>query len=269
MTSLPFLPSEILVHTTARIECFLPNNSSIGTAFFFEDEDKRRFLITNRHVVEDATSATLALTGAIATSIAPAIVAQIFLDFATTPWAFHPNESVDLAALSFSAIEVALIESKQGAYNTFVSASDLPSPDEIADFQAVESVLMIGYPDGIWDEVNNQPVSRRGITATHPNRQYAGRSEFMLDIGCFDGSSGSPVFIYDTIGAHKRGGGIGMKPRRPLFIGVLFEGFKTSETGSIVKMGKRAKSVPVTEIPLNLGLAVKSAEVLTLTRSIP
>ncbi len=44
---------------------------------------------------------------------------------------------------------------------------------------------MIGYPNGIWDEANNMPIIRRGITATHPNFNYNGKPEFMIDAACF------------------------------------------------------------------------------------
>lgn len=52
---------------------------------------------------------------------------------------------------------------------------------------------MVGYPDGIWDEFNNQPIVRRGITATHPKNDFNGKGEFLIDAVCFPGSSGSPV----------------------------------------------------------------------------
>ena len=54
---------------------------------------------------------------------------------------------------------------------------------------------MIGYPDGIWDSVNNLPVIRKGITATHPHISWNGKTEFLTDIASFPGSSGSPYFL--------------------------------------------------------------------------
>lgn len=57
---------------------------------------------------------------------------------------------------------------------------------------------MIGYPNGIWDSVNNMPIIRKGITATHPRLNYNGRKKFMIDAACFHGSSGSPVLLFNT-----------------------------------------------------------------------
>jgi S1-C subfamily serine protease len=268
MTSFPLLPSENLVYTTARIECTLADGTSVGTGFFFADERGRRFLVTNRHVVEGAVGVLLAVTSAVATSSAPAIVTQVYFDYVASEWHVHPDDTVDLCAVSMDVVEIHLAAAGRTAFLTTISVADVPTDADLEDFQAIESVVMIGYPDGIWDHTNNQPVTRRGITATHPHRSYGGRAEFMLDIGCFSGSSGSPVFLYDTIGAMKRNGSVSMRPRRPIFLGVLFEGFMASTEGCIVKMGKGKRSVPMTDIPLNLGLALKACEVVSLTTSI-
>lgn len=56
---------------------------------------------------------------------------------------------------------------------------------------------MIGYPVGLMDEVNLQPIFRRGVYATNPSLDYMGRKEFLLDIPNNGGSSGSPVFRFD------------------------------------------------------------------------
>ena len=37
-----------------------------------------------------------------------------------------------------------------------------------SELSAVEEILMIGYPNGLWDAVNNYPLIRRGVTASHP-----------------------------------------------------------------------------------------------------
>jgi hypothetical protein len=56
---------------------------------------------------------------------------------------------------------------------------------------------MVGYPISLWDSVNNLPLLRRGITATHPKIDYRGKPEFLIDAAVFPGSSGSPVYLYD------------------------------------------------------------------------
>jgi len=48
----------------------------------------------------------------------------------------------------------------------------LPTPEKLADLSGLENITMIGYPNGIWDEKNNMPIVRRGITATNPKHDY-------------------------------------------------------------------------------------------------
>ena len=72
----------------------------------------------------------------------------------------------------------------------------IPSSTDLEGLAAIEDVIMIGYPIGLLDSHNNLPVARKGITATDPVKDYEGRKEFMIDLACFPGSSGSPVFLY-------------------------------------------------------------------------
>jgi hypothetical protein len=34
----------------------------------------------------------------------------------------------------------------------------IPSEEVYKDLNAVEEILMIGYPNGLWDEINNLPL---------------------------------------------------------------------------------------------------------------
>jgi hypothetical protein len=59
---------------------------------------------------------------------------------------------------------------------------------------AVESVLFVGYPNGLYDTVNFTPLIRRGTTASPYQLDYCGDPTFVIDASVFGGSSGSPVF---------------------------------------------------------------------------
>ena len=59
----------------------------------------------------------------------------------------------------------------------------------------VEDVLMIGYPNGLWDTTHNMPIIRRGTIATDIKLDYNEKKEFVIDAACFPGSSGSPVLF--------------------------------------------------------------------------
>ena len=98
--------------------------------------------------------------------------------------------------------------------------SDIPTQAEIDQLGAVESVLMVGYPIGLWDSVNNKPIVRRGTTATHPAIEFSGRPEFLIDCACWPGSSGSPVVLYQEFASADRQGNINMGGTKMKLLGV-------------------------------------------------
>lgn len=131
---------------------------------------------------------------------------------------------------------------------------------ELRDLSALEDIVMIGYPNGIWDSVNNMPVIRRGITATHPKLDYEGRPEFMIDAACFPGSSGSPVVLYNA-GTYATRDEIHLGSRVKL-LGVLYAGPQHTAAGElqVVTVPTQQKLVAFSRIPNNLGLVIKATK---------
>jgi hypothetical protein len=130
----------------------------------------------------------------------------------------------------------------------------------------LEEILMIGYPNGLWDSVNNMPILRRGVTATHPNIDYEGRREFLIDAACFPGSSGSPVFLFNTNGWTNRAGGTVVGGTRVKLLGILYAGPQHTATGEvrIVMVPTQQRAVAISSIPNNLGLVIKAARLAEL-----
>jgi len=139
----------------------------------------------------------------------------------------------------------------------------IPSSTELAALDAFEDVVMIGYPIGLLDSYNNLPVIRKGITATHPNNDYDGRKEFMVDMACFPGSSGSPVLLYSTGSYGAPGGGFVLGNRIRL-LGILYSGPQFAANGDmeIVNVPTQQTVIPVTSIPCNLGICIKAERLL-------
>lgn len=120
---------------------------------------------------------------------------------------------------------------------------------------------MVGYPNGIWDEVNNFPVFRRGVTASRPLRDWNGKPEFLIDAACFPGSSGSPVLLFDTHGyQNKKGTFFGAS--RIKLLGILYAGPQHTVTGEIqiVTVPTVQLPVAVSPIPNNLGIIIKASK---------
>lgn len=139
----------------------------------------------------------------------------------------------------------------------------IPTEDELKDMPAMQEIVMVGYPNGIWDSVNNQPVFRKGITATHPELEYNGKPEFLIDAACFNGSSGSPIFILDLGKVTTRSSGTTIGPSRVKLLGILYAGPQHVASGEVhtVEVGTK-KDMAFTAIPNNLGNVISSKALL-------
>lgn len=71
----------------------------------------------------------------------------------------------------------------------------IPNHDTWEMLSPMEDIVTIGFPNGFWDEHNNTPVVRKGVTATHPKLNYNNEEAFWIDVTIYRGMSGSPVFI--------------------------------------------------------------------------
>jgi hypothetical protein len=134
------------------------------------------------------------------------------------------------------------------------------------ELTAIEDVLMIGYPNGIWDSVNNMPIFRKGSTATNPLLDYNGKKEIMIDIAAFPGSSGSPVLIFNESGYRDKKGNMFMGKSRIILLGVLYAGPQATATGEIVMTPNLQRPISVSQIPNNLGLIIKSERIIEMEK---
>src|SRR5687767_4257067 len=96
----------------------------------------------------------------------------------------------------------------------------------------LESITMVGYPNGLWDQANNLPIFRRGVLATDYKRDWNGRKEFLIDAACFPGSSGSPVMLFDVGSYHNRQG-MHVGGSRIKLLGVLYAGPQHTVKGEV------------------------------------
>src|SRR5690606_7737915 len=103
----------------------------------------------------------------------------------------------------------------------------IPDDQTINDFGAIEEITFIGYPSGIFDQKNNIPILRNGITATPIWNHFGGEFRFLIDAGVFPGSSGSPVFILNQ-GTYRKSNSV-VVGSRILFLGVLSQSLLRNE----------------------------------------
>jgi hypothetical protein len=108
------------------------------------------------------------------------------------------------------------------------------------------------------------PLARRGITATSLSNRYEGKPLFLIDMACYPGSSGSPVFVYNQSGyldraknTYQLAGG------RCIFVGVLTSGPTITNDGIVILAEPPKVSV---NSMMHLGICVRSSELLEIDR---
>jgi len=280
----PISPSEQLLFTTTRVQVsYADNTKGTGTASIYTvGIDAGRiapFLITNKHLVEDEVHGegingkiTVHLGEMKGDKLVPSDINQrINFNNFRSQWHFHPNNNIDLCAMPIAEVlEAFKKEGKTLFYKSF-HKEDLPSISDLENLDAVEEVLMIGYPKGLYDSKNNLPLIRKGITACHPAVDFNGEKRGVVDIACFAGSSGSPIVVYSSSLRTSKDGVAKIVRPRSFYLGVLYGGPFHQADGSIEIRQVPTVSVPVSVTPqmIHLGYYIKSSVVDDLCRSHP
>lgn len=256
-------PAEQMLLSATRITTYRNGTPlAFGTGFFYavtlDDGRSTVLLVTNRHVFADCDRIDISLAVRGADGLPRGDFQKWELNFVGTPIG-HPDPKIDLAVISITELHrINGSGAREDPFYVTLRKEDIPNEETWASFDAIEEVTMVGCPNGLFDEVNNLPLTRRGITATHPSKNYQGREEFMVDLACFPGSSGSPVFLYSTGATYDRGsGGFSLGTIRMFFLGILYGGPTINQRGEIVLT--QQPSVAVTSM-MHLGLVIKATQ---------
>ncbi len=184
-------------------------------------------------------------------------------------WVKHEDNNVDIAAMVITKRMVENVRKKNMDlfYRSIPNSIILNDDDLKSKVDAIEDVIFIGYPKGLYDRKNLMPIVRKGTTATPINIDFEGKPQFLIDGSVYPGSSGSPVFICN-IGNYSRKGGGMVIGNRIIFLGIL-SAMKTYPEGiDFVEF-------PAVKIPgmyssqlLNLGIVYKSKLINELIQKI-
>lgn len=256
---------EQLLFTTVRIEADTPQGISTGTSFVFsytQDDNQYFFLVTNKHVIQNTTNGRFFFT--LSDGNNPIIGQRFDINVNGFPdmWHGHPDDSIDITIMPLGPILQEIEKLGKRVFFRAITHDLVPNSEQYKDLDAVEDVIFIGYPNGIFDAKNLMPVVRRGITASHPQIDYEGKPIFLIDASVFPGSSGSPVLIANS-GSYSSKGNL-IVGTRIHFLGVVASVAIREEHGKIEFV-----SIPITQIPivrtrqlLNLGFVYKSSAVI-------
>lgn len=258
--------TEEMAYSTVKIK----TNTGSGTGFLFhrplDNQQIMPVIITNKHVVENAQDAEI-IFHLSKDGMPSGETINIRIDNFESRWIKHSNKNIDLCAMPIAGFMNEIKEKQnKDLFTIFLEESILPNEQQLEQLSCAEQVMMVGYPNGLSDEVNNYPIFRKGITATHPFIDYNGKKEFVIDMACFPGSSGSPIFMLDTGPYIDKKGNTIMGQTRFFFLGILYAGPQISSTGEVIvqNIPTDFKLIPDIKNMMHLGYAIKSSEVINL-----
>lgn len=258
--------SEMITYSTVLIRCQYSNGTSgSGTGFIVNlchDKSSNMcipVLITNIHVVKNSIKTVFEFCKADANGN-PIDTEPFAFTYQGNAWIQHPDKSVDLCCLLLAEALKELQKNNTKVFYIPLETDLIPGQKNLAELSAMEEVVMVGYPIGLSDTYNHKPIIRRGITSSHPKKDYQGKKETLLDMACYPGSSGSPVFILNQ-GTYTIPTGIAMGNRIYL-LGVLYGGHEFNAQGVLQFANLPYTPVPVTRIPINLGIMIKAERIL-------
>jgi S1-C subfamily serine protease len=254
-----------LLFNTVRVDTVLLDGSEgSGTAFVVSHAHARgthTFIVTNRHVVEDVARGGLVFTQGKNSQPILGQRFQLNIDDFTAAWFMHPDPEVDLAVIPMRPLDAAAREQGVELYYHAIDSRLAPDAATLRDLDALEEVLFVGYPSGVWDQVNLMPIMRRGTTATPLALDFEGRPEFLIDAAVYPGSSGSPVFIYEPEASRAVRGAARAKFH---FAGVIAAVFFREEANHLVSVPVPANNMGAVmgSEMIDLGLVIKAQAVI-------
>lgn len=256
----PISTSEKMLYNTVRLSCL---DGSSGTGFFFNFQFGNMTvptLMTNKHVVNYKTNETIKFflhlrNGEDASS-------ENYEVTFDTKWFFHPTQDICFTFVNPLFEEV----KRRTGKDVFYIANDenfIYDEEKLKELTALESVVMIGYPTGLWDVTHNYPIFRKGFKASHPGYDFNKKNVGLVDMACFPGSSGSPIYILDENGYSDKSGNTYLGAKRLIFLGVLFAGPTMNVNGDIVVVDipTKQKAFSQARTMINLGYYIKSYEI--------
>ena len=273
-----FFLTDILSYSTIRVVCALTNGCyRSGTGFFylFSIGQGRHIpaIITNRHVVDGSFSTFLIFS--IKKDGVPR-KEQVLINVPSnmSRWYSHHDANVDLSYLPILPVIEYLKRNGKEIYFIPYAKDFIPTPEELTSVTQLDDVAMIGYPNGLWDEVNNQPIFRKGSLATRPNKNYMGKREFLIDMPVYSGSSGSPILLINDTPYFDRATQKLDPHNRIKLLGVNYATHVHSATGTVEVVPIALLNTQSTnymtrvQVPNNLGIVINSSRILEIEDSL-
>jgi len=265
--------SEKLLFVTVRIDTInAKGENGSGTGFIFLHKYKNieaLSIVTNKHVVENAVKG--GITFIKKKDGKPTLGDAFRLEFENFAqlWKGNDNPDIDVTVTPL----IPLLEQIKKNYDVeiyfnYISSESIPTEEQIKEIDAIEDVTFVGYPNGIWDRKNYTPILRRGTTATHYSIDFEDEKKFLIDASVFGGSSGSPVFLYNSGSYSSKEGGL-IAGNRLYFLGIVAAVFYRNSINEIISIPipTSNRNISIGQEMIDLGIVFKAITIIETIES--
>ena len=240
---------EQLLYTTLRIECKNSEGrvTSIGTGFLLSrpvgENQYKLYLISNKHVLIGIPNTAISFTCKENGEPKHGHKQELNLQGIDRIVKGHPNPNVDIAAMDCTELFITMEDKIYYKYVDYSMLADFHEPEDMA---------------------NNLPLIRTGMISSHPQYDFNGQPEFVIDAQVFPGSSGSPVYI-DLTFENFKNGQIVVGQRKLKLLGIVAMTMIRNNTLQAIPTGTNY----ITQEVLGLGIVFKSTAIKELVDSMP
>lgn len=273
---IPMSLPELLSYSTVQIRTMSATGPGAGTGFIVNfcnsPTNFYPMLISNKHVLDGAVRMSLEFSVRGTNGMPMHEKYQYDTSLRDITVIRHPveDDDGDVCAIPIGQVYNMAAASGKTLMTYPLRICDVGHDPLACASAPLSQLIMIGYPAGMRDVLNNQPIFRTGIAATNPRLDYNGKKVFFVDMAVFPGSSGSPVILYNDgtiISPYNNSIVIDGQPRYVL-LGILAQQYRM--TDSVNYNDTNIANNPIlsasVNVPLNIGLVIKTERLLELQR---
>ncbi|HLX80575.1 MAG TPA: serine protease [Burkholderiales bacterium] len=190
---------EALLLAVTRVTTMLGEKTLTNATGFFFERDKRLYLITSRHVVLDKPSEHFPDRLEIELHVDPENAADT-VGFSIP--LYKDRKSIWLEGFdSAGPVDVVALELERAVLPKTLWFQAFTPAHLVERLEQVElgaSVLIVGFPLGVHDELHRLPVARQAAIASAFGIRFQGKGYFLTDARLHRGTSGAPVVTRET-----------------------------------------------------------------------
>jgi len=187
---------ESILLTAANVLTFDGKRGLTNASGFFFERDKRLYLVTSQHVLED--------------KVAKHYPDRIEIELHTNPENLAESTGFSIPLYregvaiwrqgtdASGQVDIAVIELDRKAmpqptvFRAFTPQHLFQEPDRV---EVGMTLLVVGFPLGFHDTLHHMPVVRQAIIASSFGLRFQGEGYFLTDARMHRGTSGSPVVM--------------------------------------------------------------------------